>query len=112
MSPILPISLAAVIAASVVLPAQAAQPDCLTNEIESELIDSRLALGAGLCHLDAMASSPDQALAHAQYAYSWFVRAEQEQAGSAAEPLQLVRQRLQALERQGRAPALTAQNSH
>ncbi|MBB6342448.1 hypothetical protein HNP49_002630 [Pseudomonas fluvialis] len=112
MRPLLPVSLAAVIAASVVFPAQAAQPQCLTSEIESELIDSRLALGAGQCHLEAMAANPSQALAHAQYAYSWFVQAEQRQAGSAVDQLTLARQRLEALERQGRVPALTAQNGH
>lgn len=109
MSPLLPVSLAAVIAASVVFPVQAAQPQCLTSEIESELIDSRLALGAGQCHLEAAVANPEQALAHAQYAYSWFAQAERLQAGSARLPLEQVRQQLERLERQSGAPALTAQ---
>lgn len=107
MSPLLPAGLAAVIAASVVLPVQA----CLTSEIDSEQVDSHLALSAAQCHLEAAAANPAEALVHAQYAYSWFAQAEQLQAGSAAAQLQQVRQRLQEIETQSHQPALTAQVS-
>ncbi|WP_051414850.1 hypothetical protein [Pseudomonas sp. QTF5] len=111
MSPILSVSLAAAIAVSVVFPVQAAQPHCLTTEIEPELINSSLALSVGQCHLEAAAADPAQALIHAQYAYSWFVQAEQLEAGSAASKLMRAHQTLDEIEHQGRTPALTAQVS-
>lgn len=79
----------------------AAQPHCLTTEIEPELIDSRLALSVGQCHLEAAAAEPAQALIHAQYAYSWFAQAEQLQAGSAAGDLKQTHQMLNDIARQG-----------
>ena len=48
---ILSVSLASAIALSVVLPTQAAQPHCLTAELDPELVDSNLALSVGQCHL-------------------------------------------------------------
>ena len=108
MSPLLHVSLAAAIAVSVAFPVLAAQPHCLTTEIEPELIDSRLALGIGQCHLEAAAAEPAQALSHAQYAYSWFAQAEQLQAGSAAGDLKQTHQMLNDIARQGLTPALTA----
>ena len=107
MSPLLSVSLAAAIAVSVAFPVLAAQPHCLTTEIEPELIDSRLALSVGQCHLEA-AAEPAQALIHAQYAYSWFAQAEQLQAGSAAGDLKQTHQMLNDIARQGLTPALTA----
>ncbi len=107
MSPLLSVSLAAAIAVSVAFPVSAAQPHCLTTEIEPELIDSRLALSVGQCHLEA-AAEPAQALIHAQYAYSWFAQAEQLQAGSATGNLKQTHQMLNDIARQGLTPALTA----
>jgi hypothetical protein len=101
------VSLAAAIAVSVAFPVSAAQPHCLTTEIEPELIDSRLALSVGQCHLEA-AAEPAQALIHAQYAYSWFAQAEQLQAGSATGNLKQTHQMLNDIARQGLTPALTA----
>ena len=108
MSPLLHVSLAAAIAVSAAFPVLATQPHCLTTEIEPELIDSRLALGIGQCHLEAAAAEPAQALSHAQYAYSWFAQAEQLQAGSAAGDLKQTHQMLNDIARQGLTPALTA----
>lgn len=107
MSPLLSVSLAAAIAVSVAFPVLAAQPHCLTTEIEPELIDSRLALSVGQCHLEA-AAEPAQALIHAQYAYSWFAQAEQLQTGSATGNLKQTHQMLNDIARQGLTPALTA----
>lgn len=108
MNPLLSISLAATIAVSVAFPVLAAQPHCLTTEIEPELIDSRLALSVGQCHLEAAAAEPTQALMHAQYAYSWFAQAEQLQAGSATGNLKQTHQMLNDIARKGLTPALTA----
>lgn len=108
MSPLLPVSLTAAIAVSVVFPVLAAQPHCLTSEIEPELIDSHLALSVGQCHLEAAAAEPAQALVHAQYAYSWFAHAEQLQAGSAADKLKRAHQMLDEIAQQRLTPVLTA----
>ncbi len=108
MSPLVSVSLAATIAVSVAFPVLAAQPHCLTTEIEPELIDSRLALSVGQCHLEAAIAEPAQALIHAQYAYSWFAQAEQLQAGSAADNLKQTHQMLNDIAQQGLTPALTA----
>lgn len=108
MSPLLSVSLAAAIAVSVAFPVSAAQPHCLTTEIEPELIDSRLALSVGQCHLEAAAAEPAQALIHAQYAYSWFAQAEQLQTGSATGNLKQTHQMFNDIARQGLTPALTA----
>ena len=108
MSTLLSVSLAAAIAVSAAFPVLAAQPHCLTTEIEPELIDSRLALSVGQCHLEAAAAEPAQALIHAQYAYSWFAQAEQLQAGSAASKLKQAHKMLDDIAEQGLTPALTA----
>src|SRR5690606_41421376 len=57
---ILSVSLASAIALSVVLPTQAAQPHCLTAELDPELVDSNLALSVGQCHLDAAAARSEE----------------------------------------------------
>lgn len=106
---ILSVSLASAIALSVVLPTQAAQPHCLTAELDPELVDSNLALSVGQCHLDAAAADPTQALTHTQYAYSWFSQAEYLQAGSAADKLKQTQQILNELQHRNRTPALAAQ---
>lgn len=111
MSPIVPVSLAAVIVASIVFPVQAAQPKCLTNELESELINSPLAVSAGQCHLAAAVAEPEQALDYLQYAYSWFSLAEQLQTGSSAGLLDQVRRRLERLTQHASAPTRTAQQT-
>lgn len=108
---ILSVSLASAIALSVVLPTQAAQPYCLTAELDPELVDSNLALSVGQCHLDAAAADPTQALTHTQYAYSWFAQAEYLQAGAATGKLQQARKILDELQYGNRTPALAAQVS-
>ncbi|MBS7691112.1 hypothetical protein I0E98_14210 [Pseudomonas lalucatii] len=45
---------------------------CLTNEIDKELISSSLAITTGECHLNAAETDKQQAMQHAQMAYSWF----------------------------------------
>lgn len=108
---IVPVRLATSIALCAVFPIQAAQPLCLTTELESELIDSSLALSVGQCHLEAAAAAPTQALTHTQYAYSWFTQAEHLQPGSAVGKLKQVRQKLDEMQHQSRTAALTAQIS-
>ncbi|WPC05163.1 hypothetical protein SBP02_20795 [Pseudomonas benzenivorans] len=52
------------------------EPVCLTNEIDKELISSSLAITAGECHLNAAEKDQQQAMQHAQLAYSWFAYAQ------------------------------------